>query len=516
MEHAVGRADSGQHRGRRGLWVGESDRAACSLECVEPDGHAVAIRAGRKAALEVVDDTPDVGHEWPAGERPVVGAEVHVAARVADDGDDDIDQLTIAAPGDRSRVEDPVAARQERVVVEEVVERDRHELPAAAGGGTGPGRRHNTVVLKLVVVGIGDGVVAVVVILEVDLQRVILAGVGVDPEVEVIGARDVDRVGAPEAAVEAGHPAGAPTSFERKGAAVGRGQVGVVGINSATADRPTEREPPVAERVAVLHVVEHHLVEGQRAAGAEGEQVEVDFNHRRVSSHDTGYDDHDLVEVAVEGTVAAGAEIAEAAERRADQRPLIVERRRREGGVEPEGILGAVSPAVAVEVFSNGDLESVAVNRGIALVEDPHVEPGIGRRRDLGGVVEVLERATVEDRCGSFTAPSRAEVVGALIGPIGEHAATPTGVVAPEETPVRGVAILKVVDHHANCVRHGCRGYQWYREQADKGKNSEYEGKWLMYIFKFHDYLHGKFIVVRIFGRVIRLSPPSRRLNTCA
>jgi hypothetical protein len=38
----------------------------------------------------------------------------------------------------------------------------------------------------------------------------------------------------------------------------------------------------------------------------------------------------------------------------------------------------------------------------------------------------------------------------------------------------------------------------------------------LMYIFKFHDYLHGKFIVVRIFGRVIRLSPPSRRLNTCA
>jgi hypothetical protein len=41
-----------------------------------------------------------------------------------------------------------------------------------------------------------------------------------------------------------------------------------------------------------------------------------------------------------------------------------------------------------------------------------------------------------------------------------------TGKVSTEETPVRGIAILKVVDYHANCVRHGRRSNQCAREQA--------------------------------------------------
>ena len=44
-----------------------------------------------------------------------------------------------------------------------------------------------------------------------------------------------------------------------------------------------------------------------------------------VAARDAGDDDDDLVEVAVEGAVAAGDQVGEAAERGADERPLVVE-----------------------------------------------------------------------------------------------------------------------------------------------------------------------------------------------
>ena len=87
--------------------------------------------------------------------------------------------------------------------------------------------------------------------------------------------------GAPEAAVEAGHAARAPAGLEGEGAAQDRRQIGEVGIDAAAADRAAEGEPAVAERVAVLHVVEDDLGRlDQRAAGREREVVEVDLDRR--------------------------------------------------------------------------------------------------------------------------------------------------------------------------------------------------------------------------------------------
>ena len=147
--------------------------------------------------------------------------------------------------------------------------------PATAQG---PAVRDDTVVLELVVVRRVDRAVAVVVVLEVDLERVVLAPIGVDPEVEVLGARQVGRAGAAEAAVEAGDAARAPTGLEREHAAQRGREVGCVGSDAAAADRAVEYEPAVAERVAVLHVVEDDLVEHGGRAGGERDLVEVDLD----------------------------------------------------------------------------------------------------------------------------------------------------------------------------------------------------------------------------------------------
>ncbi len=269
----------------------------------------------------------------------------------------------------------------------------------------------------------------------------------------MVRARDVDRVAAPEAAVEARRAAGAPPGAEREGAAIRRRQVAGLGPDAATADRAVEREPAVAERVAVLHVVEHDLVEGQRPAGAEGEQVEVDLDRRRVGALNAADDDHDLVEVAVERAVTACAQISQCAERRTHQCPLVVEVGGGEAGIEAEGVLGAVGPAVAVEILADRDLEGVGVDGGVALVEHPDVEPRVGRRGHLGGVVEVLEGSAVEDAGAALTAPAGAEVEAAFIRPVRERSTPAAGHVAAEEAPVRGVAVLEVVDDDARGVR---------------------------------------------------------------
>ena len=265
--------------GAGGVAAVEIANAAVALEGVEAERFAVRDRgAEREAALEVVDDRADVGHDREQAERPVVGAEVDVAA-VADDSDDDVDQLAVAAACGRGRVEHAVAAEEERVVVEEVGERDRHELPATATGRTGTGGRDDAVELEFIVVRRVDRTVAVVVVLEVDLQGVVLTGVGVDPEVEVLGARQVGSGWCgrnrrrSQACRRIPSRSRARTRRRQRG-----GRSAVVGGDAAAADCAVEREPAVAERVAVLHVVEDDLVERGRRAGGERDLVEIDLD----------------------------------------------------------------------------------------------------------------------------------------------------------------------------------------------------------------------------------------------
>ena len=274
--------------------------------------------------------------------------------------------------------------------------RDRHELPTAARDGTRTGRRHDAVELELVIVRRVGRAVAVVVLLEVDLQRVVLTCVGVDPEVEVFGAGQINRARPPESTVEAWRAARTPAGLERERPAERGREVRCVRRDSAAADRTVEREPAVAQRVAVLHVVEHHGIERSGSAGRERDLVEVDLDVRRRAAHDAAEHDDHLVDIAVEHTVAARATVEEAAQRGTQDRPLVVELCRRERRVEPDRILEPVRPTVAVGVFSHGEFEVVLVDRGVALPVHPHVEPRIGRQHDLAGVGKILEGPAVE------------------------------------------------------------------------------------------------------------------------
>ena len=87
-------------------------------------------------------------------------------------------------------------------------------LPAPAADGAGSSGRNHAVILKLIVIGRIGRIVAVIVFLQVDLQGVILAGIRVDPEIEVIGTAEVHRVGATEAAEKPGHAARSPAGLQ--------------------------------------------------------------------------------------------------------------------------------------------------------------------------------------------------------------------------------------------------------------------------------------------------------------
>ena len=120
-----------------------------------------------------------------------------------------------------------------------------------------------------------------------------------------------------------------------------------------------------------------------------------------------------------------------------------------EGGVEPEGIVGAIGPAVAVEILTDCDLEGVRVDGSVALVEHPDVEPRIGGEGQLGAVGEVLEGATVEAARRTVAAPAGAEVEATLCGPIVQRPATAARGIAAEENPVRRVTVLEIVEDGA-------------------------------------------------------------------
>ncbi len=410
LQNLVRRADGGQLGSRRSRGVSKSDRAACSVEGVEPD-RRFAVGPCRQTAFEVVDQNPAAFGRRRAllseGERPVVCPEVGVRTG-GDDRHDHGQQLAVSASRGGCRVEYAVAAGEERVVVYKVGKRQRNQLPSSTGNGAGAGGRDDTVELELVIVGGHALAIAVVVVLEVDLQGVFLIGIGVDPHVEVVGARDVGGLGSTKAAEETGGAARAPAGFEREPAATDWRQIGGVGADATATDRTGEGEPAVGARVAVLHVVEHNLIEGGRAAAGERQMIEVDLDGRTLAALDTAEDDDHLVEGPLECSVATGSTIEEVGQRGADQRPVVIEVGRGEHRVEPDGVFCAVGPAVAVCVFSEGQFQGVAIDGGVGLLVDPDVEPGVGRHCGLCRIVDVAEGATVEPAGRSVAAPAGA------------------------------------------------------------------------------------------------------------
>ena len=67
-------------------------------------------RTEGQPALEVIDDDAEVRHDRFGAEGPVVGPEVHVGATVANDGEDNVDQLAVAASSGRRRIQYAIAA----------------------------------------------------------------------------------------------------------------------------------------------------------------------------------------------------------------------------------------------------------------------------------------------------------------------------------------------------------------------------------------------------------------------
>jgi hypothetical protein len=273
LQDVVGRTDLGD-LSRRCVRRRERNRAACAVEGAEPErwDSRGARRGGRDSALEVVDDGARGVGARAVAEGPVVRPEVDVGSG-PDDCHDDVDELAVAARGGDG-VQDTVAAGEERVVVDEVGERDRHELPSTATDRARPRVGDDAVELELVVVGLGGEVVFVVVLLEVDLERVLLARIGVDPEAEVVGAGGVRELFPAEPPVEARRATGSPTGLEREGSAVGGRKIRVVRVDAPSADRTAEAEPPVVEGIAMFHVVEdQRRARGHGARGRDKRQA---------------------------------------------------------------------------------------------------------------------------------------------------------------------------------------------------------------------------------------------------
>ncbi len=206
---------------------------------VEPERRSITVGTVWQTILEVVDDDRRVDDDRLQAERPVVGAEVDVGT-VADDGDDDVDQLAVATSCCRVGSSTPLPP----VKKELSSKKSSSGIDTSCQPGTGvsarAGCRDDAVELELVVVAWVRRAVGVVVLLKVDLERVVLARIGVDPEVEELCAGQIDRIGPPEATIETRRPTGSPPRLEREVTTQRGRKIGVVGGDAAAPDSTVE------------------------------------------------------------------------------------------------------------------------------------------------------------------------------------------------------------------------------------------------------------------------------------
>ena len=154
----------------------------------------------------------------------------------------------------------------------------------------GPVGGDHAVELELVVGrvrGQTDRVVSVVVVLEVDLEGVVLPGVGVDPEIEVVHTGQVDRIGSTEPSEEARDVPPDPQPVSRDQLPAGSGARSVLlAADAATPTEPLKKNHPLPSGIAVLHVVEHHRRPGRGRGGAGGGRQQGKCHHERQHKDD--------------------------------------------------------------------------------------------------------------------------------------------------------------------------------------------------------------------------------------
>ena len=161
---------------------------------------------------------------------------------------DDAHELPVPTTRDRHGVEHAVPPEVEGGIVDEVREWNRYALPTAPGSHVAAGS-HLEQVLELIVRAVGrhrNLIISVVVVLQVDLERVVLSAVCIDPESEVRHAAQIGRVGAPRSRRRSGHAPRAPSSAERRSTADlarGRGRVGMRCDPTAPTLPPKENQP---------------------------------------------------------------------------------------------------------------------------------------------------------------------------------------------------------------------------------------------------------------------------------
>jgi hypothetical protein len=111
--------------------------------------------------------------------------------------------------------------------------------------------------LELVIVGITNCVITVIIILQVDLQRIVLTRIRVDPEIEMITSGQVTQVCPAKTAEETRSSSRAPASLQRESTAVTGREVDSIGTDSPAANRASKRKPSIIAWISVFHIVKY-------------------------------------------------------------------------------------------------------------------------------------------------------------------------------------------------------------------------------------------------------------------